>query len=245
MSTFPPRTGAPADGDVDPDVLAKVRALLAKAESTTFPAEAEAFTAKAQELMARYRIDQALLDPGGCRAHEPRRRTLHIDDPYASAKGSLYHHVAQANGCYAIFGARRHEVDLFGAPDDLVLVETLVTSLLVQATVGVQAAGPQRDAYGRSTTRSFRRAFYLAFAQRIGERLKEAVQQAYADLDDDDRDRALPVLADRDAAVREVVTRTFPHIVSRRATSSNRSGLQAGRLAADAADLSVGPAVPR
>ena len=45
----------------DDPVLAKVRALLAQAESTTFEAEAEAFTAKAQELMARHAIDAALL----------------------------------------------------------------------------------------------------------------------------------------------------------------------------------------
>ena len=43
-------------------VLDKVRALLAKAESTTFDAEAEAFTAKAQELMARHRIDRAVFE---------------------------------------------------------------------------------------------------------------------------------------------------------------------------------------
>ena len=42
-------------------VLHKVRALLAKAEATPFDAEAEAFTSKAQELIARYRIDDALL----------------------------------------------------------------------------------------------------------------------------------------------------------------------------------------
>ncbi|MEE3919447.1 DUF2786 domain-containing protein [Micromonospora sp. BRA006-A] len=45
-------------------MLDRVRALLAKAESTGYPAEAEAFTAKAQELMARHSIDAALLDAG-------------------------------------------------------------------------------------------------------------------------------------------------------------------------------------
>jgi hypothetical protein len=39
-----------------------VRALLAKAESTTYPEEADALTAKAQELMARHSIDRAMLD---------------------------------------------------------------------------------------------------------------------------------------------------------------------------------------
>ena len=42
-------------------MLDKVRALLAKAESTEFPEEAGALTSRAQQLMARYSIDHALL----------------------------------------------------------------------------------------------------------------------------------------------------------------------------------------
>jgi hypothetical protein len=42
---------APTPGGSGSRMLDRVRALLAKAESTTFPAEAEALTAKAQELM--------------------------------------------------------------------------------------------------------------------------------------------------------------------------------------------------
>jgi hypothetical protein len=49
-------------GDLpDRRMLDRVRALLAKAESTEFPKEAEALSARAQELMARHRIDRALL----------------------------------------------------------------------------------------------------------------------------------------------------------------------------------------
>lgn len=46
---------ADACPDVDERILARVRVLLAKAESTNFPAEAETFTAGAQALMARAR----------------------------------------------------------------------------------------------------------------------------------------------------------------------------------------------
>src|SRR5207244_1555239 len=45
----------------DDPALAKVRALLAQAESTSFEAEAAAFTAKAHELMARHAIDVAFV----------------------------------------------------------------------------------------------------------------------------------------------------------------------------------------
>jgi hypothetical protein len=52
---FAPRTGS------EPRMLGRIRALLAKAESTEFPEEAEALTAKAQQLMAHHSIDEALL----------------------------------------------------------------------------------------------------------------------------------------------------------------------------------------
>src|SRR5699024_10045059 len=44
-------------GQVDQRMLRRVRALLAKAESTPYPAEAETFTAAAQAMMARHSID--------------------------------------------------------------------------------------------------------------------------------------------------------------------------------------------
>ena len=45
----------------EPRMLGRIRALLAKAESTEFPEEAELLTAKAQQLMAQHSIDEALL----------------------------------------------------------------------------------------------------------------------------------------------------------------------------------------
>ena len=48
-------------GSIDPKMLSRVRALLAKAESTEFAEEADAFTEKAQQLMARYSIDVAMV----------------------------------------------------------------------------------------------------------------------------------------------------------------------------------------
>lgn len=58
-----------AAGHIEPRMLGRIRALLAKAEATTFPEEAEALSAKAQELMARHTVDEALLAVrGGVRA---------------------------------------------------------------------------------------------------------------------------------------------------------------------------------
>ncbi|MDP9441581.1 MAG: DUF2786 domain-containing protein, partial [Actinomycetota bacterium] len=58
------RTAAGVPDSIDDRILSRVRALLAKAESTEFAPEAEAFTEKAQELMARYAIDDPVLSRG-------------------------------------------------------------------------------------------------------------------------------------------------------------------------------------
>src|SRR6476646_1454927 len=88
-------------------MLERVRALLSKAESTTFPEEADALTAKAQELMARHAIDQAMVDAGGTgaggRTGLPTSRRIWIDNPYADGKSLLFNHVAVANRCRAVF----------------------------------------------------------------------------------------------------------------------------------------------
>ena len=61
------------DSGADPRVLARVRGLLAKAESTSFPEEAEALSAKAQELMARHALERVAVDAtAGARRRRPR-----------------------------------------------------------------------------------------------------------------------------------------------------------------------------
>ena len=83
--------------DTNDSVLRKVRALLAKAEATPFDAEAEAFTAKAQELIARYRIDRALLDARESRGPEtPVARRVAVEDPYLTAKVVLLSTIARS-----------------------------------------------------------------------------------------------------------------------------------------------------
>ena len=78
-----------ASSNAPDGILDKVRALLAKAESTQFEAEAEAFTAKAQELMTRHRIDRAVLNASDDLGDAPAGRRLGIDDPYADVRQSM------------------------------------------------------------------------------------------------------------------------------------------------------------
>ena len=146
-------------------VLEKVRALLAKAESTTFPEEAEALSAKAQGRMARHAIDEAMGSAGagaGARVGDgPTGVRVPVDDPYAGAKSILLSEVAAANRCRAVWSKGLGFSTVLGFEADLEFVDVLYTSLLVQATAAMVAAGSQVDRSGRSRTRSFRQGFLL------------------------------------------------------------------------------------
>jgi Protein of unknown function (DUF2786) len=221
---------------VDGRWLAKVRALLAKAESTDFEEEADSLTAKAQELMARHAIDQAMV--AGVNAGEaPCGRRIGIDDPYAVGKVELLATVAVANRCRTVWMDGYGFSTVFGFAGDIDIVEILYTSLLVQATRAMTAAGSVRDSSGRSRTRSFRQSFLLSFARRIGERLREATIVATEEAEVVHGGGLLPVLARRSVVVEDAFEALFPKLRPVGGRASNWEGWVAGRIAADNANL--------
>ena len=233
------RGGRPAEPHVSTRTLERIRALLAKAESTTFPEEAETYTAKAQELMARHSIDAALVEAAArsSTSSEPAGVRIGVEAPYEMAKSMLLDRVAQANRCRSVWSKALGACTVFGFPTDLELVELLFTSLLVQATTALAAEGSRRDRRGRSSTRSFRQAFLTAYATRIGERLAGASDRAGREAAAELGGSLLPVLAARDEAVQESFRAAFPNLVFREVTVSNAEGYRSGRAAADRAHL--------
>jgi hypothetical protein len=231
-----PRSGAP----VDTRALDRVRALLAKAEGTDFPAEAEALTARAQELMARHRIDAALLAAApGAATGGPSVRRVPVDDPYPDAKAVLLDVVADANGCRAVWDAELGWCTVVGFPAELDAVEVMFTSLLVQATGGLSGGRRAGRKGGGSRSRSFRQSYLHGFAQRVGERLRAAVEA--------EQERAageaaagdlLPVLAARDREVADTTDELFPATVRGRVRGVyDHEGWVSGTAAADDAAL--------
>ncbi|WP_256069461.1 MULTISPECIES: DUF2786 domain-containing protein [unclassified Streptomyces] len=218
---LPPRHAAPAPGGSK--VLGRIRALLAKAESTGFPEEAEALSAKAQHLMARHSIDEALVEAGSGAA--PGARRIGVDRPYEGAKALLLDAVAAANRCQAVWSADFGFSTVVGHDTDLDAVELLFTSLLVQADRALHR--------GASRSRDFRESFLIAYASRIRERLTTATAEeaaagrTAADL--------LPVLASRDLAVESETRRLFPSTTTSRLKGRDLEGWQHGHSAADSA----------
>ncbi|WP_106396329.1 DUF2786 domain-containing protein [Actinocorallia populi] len=220
------RSAAPAHPS-----LGRIRALLAKAESTSFPAEAEALVAAAQRLMTRHSLDQAALDASaGVRSSADRSADvsapsgvrLPVDNPYEEAKATLLHVIAEANRCRAVWQSDLGFSTVLGYPADLEAVELLYTSLLLQADAAMPKNGSKRK---------FRQSFLTSFAHHIGERLARVGEEEVTD-------DLLPVLARRDQAVDTAVERLFPAVRSVRGrTIQDLDGWEQGRRAAKEADL--------
>jgi hypothetical protein len=234
--THPPQVGADRD---QTGLHGKVRALLAKAESTPFEAEAAACTAKAQELMARYAIDEATVrrDAATATATATTSMRVIVEAPYVRPKVILLSVVARNNRSRSVWLDDYGFATVFGASNDLWAVDLLYTSLLVQAAVALRAE--------RERSRSFRHAFLLAFAHRIGERLREGTASAVAAASTSSGNAFLPVLAAREEAAEAARDAAFPRTTSMRVSMSNGSGAHAGRAAADAASITRDGALPR
>jgi len=226
---------------LDDPMLDRVRALLAKAESTEFEAEAEAFTAKAQELMARYSIDAAMLSARTTNSDHPITIRIPVDDPYADAKSLLLQIVAEHSRARAVRSSEYAMSSVVGFAPDVAATEILFTSLLVQAQTAMQSTAIAAAAGARARSSGFRSAFFLAYAHRVGERLGEinahVTEQATTDLGTG----LVPVLAARAAAVDDAVQDQFGQLSeSRPRGGRDPAGWASGTLAADRATLNLG-----
>jgi hypothetical protein len=237
LPTLPRILPLPGDGlmsavraGLDPKVLNRVRGLLAKAESTAFPEEAEALSAKAQELMNRYALERAMLDADLPALATSRR--MWLDKSYFKEKSQLVQVVARSFRSRGVAYDRFGFVALVGDEVDLEGVELLSTSLLVQATRAMVAVGGQAGKGSEARSRTFRKAFLVSYATRIGERLREAPEVS--------DERLLPVLANRKKAVDTMFEEMFTRVRTTQVTVRSAAGWNAGRAAANVADLGSG-----
>lgn len=239
-----PLPGDPADvlehAHIEPRMLGRIRALLAKAEATTFPEEAEALSAKAQELMARHTVDAALLAVKSGTAQIPGACRIGVEAPYEEAKAVLLDAVASANRCRSVWNSAYEFSTVVGFESDLEAVELLYTSLLVQGTAAMTRAEAGQRAGGRKRTKTFRQSFLLAYASRLGQRLAETAEHTVADTVAEAPDN-LPALVARDVAVTSRAEEMFPRTTTTRLRgATDLAGWEDGTAAADRAHMADG-----
>jgi len=221
------------------DQLAKVRALLAKAESEAAlgnDAAADAYNAKAATLMAKHGIDAALAaetKPDG----DPRTsKVMTFRAPHAKAHGYLYAKVLGAMRIRVILKDGYKTVHVFGYQSDLDLAEMMHTSLSVQALRGLAKAPIRPANYAGADVRSF----YYKFAEVVAGRLRD-IYAATAKTAQDEAGAGQSValvLADRTALVNQDVRAEYPALRTVRISMSGRAG-HAGAEAGRRADLGL------
>lgn len=229
-----------AQTDVNPK-LATIQALLARAEDPATPeAEAELARTRAMEMMAKYGVDEALLNDGQPSRDAIVTRYVDLPNPWSMPRARLMYFIAQAVGCQPIHigatgdGSRR--VQIVGYESDVQRAEILNASLMLQMLNGLNV---QTVPYGVRSARAWRNSWQIGFTMRVIERLKAAEDAARAAASEETsaagRSGEL-VLADRDAMVQAAFKVENPHVRTQRGSYTG-SGYGAGAAAGDRADI--------
>lgn len=237
--------------------LEKIRALLAKAESTTHAEEAKAFSAKAQELMAKWSIDDAMLEAGKEDLGQIERLDVWLDaNEYRAPKVRLLSNLAAVNDCRTVLypqlyrevdGKRKRmfRVVVVGFEKDRKFVEALFTSLLLQSEQ--ELLSPQIFAQmevecdqGGHRIR-WRNSFMMAYANELFHILHAAKERAkqQASAQYTGGSMAL-VLADRSKLVLRKYEEFYPKLGKCKSSSAGQgmgSAHALGRQAAHRADV--------
>lgn len=159
-------------------MVARVRKLLAKAESTSNPNEAEAFSAKAAELIAAHRLDPEHVRDSLDRGTLTLRRIPLGRGAYVRARLELLTAVARAHDCEVVFetGPLGTIAVVAGFDSDLVVTALLYESLHTQAAAQMAATRLATPA----ATQRWRRSFLFGYAGRVAELFEQSRQAAAA-----------------------------------------------------------------
>ncbi|MFD8332948.1 DUF2786 domain-containing protein [Streptomyces solisilvae] len=245
----PDAPAPPVGGPLPAHLLARVRAILRQAEdSATTPEESETFLQKATELMAKYGIEQAMLQGDDPVSERPADRVVEVTAPWMRECKRLLASIAMQLRCQAISPggkANQHRVHLFGFASDLHAVEVLYASLRLQMLRGADTADAEHrpaEEDRRAYKRSWMFGFIRAVAVRIGEAERAAREESERDRQSDTADvgqgRSVAlVLADRTMAVDAQVKSRYPKLGKARRTRFTGSGYRQGHTDGQQADI--------
>lgn len=199
------------------NLVGKVAALLAKADSTEHEPERQAFLAKAQAMITRYQIEDEELEAGGA---EMAERTIMVEQWGNATRGvvHLYSGIADLNRCSVAHRTSRGwaKVVLVGPEMDADLTCALVEHLLPQMRLAILNDRPRS-----------RMSYAIGWAHEVTERLKVVQEAAAAES---------KALVPTNVAAAEALRSNHKVLSARRSmVDSNEYG--SGALAGEQADL--------
>lgn len=205
----------------DEKMLGKIRALLAKAESTT-PEEAEACTDKVIELMTRHAISERDL-----RAPEDEigYEQMHVAGEQWQTMWTL---VGQALGFVVVLDTRSSEARWFGFKSDL------ASALLLWTSLNVQLAEAMRVSLHARASSSERRSFVIGWSISVSQRILLRRER----VGDEESTGSALALVDRDTLVQHWADENLRLPTTRPKLSPlDAEAVQTGRSSGYGADL--------
>jgi hypothetical protein len=212
----------------------KVRKLLAKAEGASTSEEAETFFAKAQDLMTKWEIAEAevaaaKLAAGATTDWKIVERHYPLSSYSPNQDSAAMQCVARAMGLRGytipyVRGHRKAEAVILGTAEDLDRFEMMWASVSLQMTRFMKEGEDPR--WNRNQQRTYRLGFKVGFGTRVGERIAVARDRGVKSTDLVLRGKA------------DAIEQAMPDNLRRRAMRVNGDAHDAGRAAADRADIS-------
>jgi len=211
--------------------LGTIRALLAKAERAVNDEERDAYTAMAAKLIAKYGVDEAMVNGSRNDSGQVADVVIWVVRPFgdrmqdllrgiAQEMGAQVRSVKQHTGNYQVGQLKwQHGLRVFAFQSDLERINLMYTSLRNQALAGAsQVKGEHKFGQDQKAHReSYLEGFNCAVLGRISRAEAEARQAAEAEREQRDEQRMLSgdlvpsrsvdlVLADRSLVVRNAMT---------------------------------------
>lgn len=123
------------------EMLAKVRALLAKADGTPYPHEADAFRSKAEALMLKYRIEVSELTPeaeDNVPVGEQMDFAWYWDSQHGGFLWSMMLDIAMHCRVRVVSWKAGSKIPVVGLPSDIEYFNMLFTSLMLEMGKGLE-----------------------------------------------------------------------------------------------------------
>lgn len=222
-----------------------IRKLMDKAEdSAATQAERDAIIERVSYLMAKYSLDEAILNSQAAEPEAVVNIRVKIMNPYVNQRMHLLDHIGRVFGCRSIHleeykdGKRVEILRMFGYTNDVQRSYMLFGSLLIQMFAAMATA--QNEKPSGQHGRTFNSSFVTSYVDTVIQRVKAAYKKAKEDVKNTSTGNGMElVLVNRSAVVSNAFKAEYPYTRMGGYNPSSRSsaGSSAGRSAGHQANI--------